>query len=63
MHMVEIVVDKETCDGCGDCVDVCPSEVFELVEGKAEPIRVDDCIECCACVEACPKGAIRHESC
>ncbi|RLG59240.1 MAG: 4Fe-4S ferredoxin [Candidatus Hydrothermarchaeota archaeon] len=61
--MVEIIIDKDACKGCGDCVDVCPSEVFEIVDGKSEAVRPEDCIECCACVEACPHGAIQHESC
>ncbi|MHA1222945.1 MAG: 4Fe-4S binding protein [Candidatus Heimdallarchaeaceae archaeon] len=26
-------------------------------------MNVDDCIECCACVGACPTGAIEHTSC
>ncbi|WP_096205964.1 4Fe-4S binding protein [Candidatus Methanoperedens nitratireducens] len=25
--------------------------------------RIDDCIECCACVDACPTKAIKHSSC
>lgn len=61
--MVKITVDKDKCVGCGECVDVCPSEVFELVDGKSEPINADECVECCACVEACPEEAITHESC
>jgi len=44
-------------------VDVCPAEVYELVDGKSTAPRVADCIECCACVEACPEGAIEHSSC
>jgi len=61
--MVEIIIDKDKCEGCGDCVDVCPSEVFEIVDEKSGAVRLDDCIECCACVEACPHGAIQHEAC
>jgi NAD-dependent dihydropyrimidine dehydrogenase PreA subunit len=27
------------------------------------PVNIDECIECCACVENCPEGAIEHSSC
>ena len=61
--MAKITVDNDKCVGCGECVDVCPSEVFELIDGKSEPVKADECIECCACVEACPEEAITHDSC
>ena len=28
--MYEVKVDDEKCVGCGECVDICPEEVFEL---------------------------------
>ena len=58
-----IKVDHDKCIGAGDCVDVCPSDVFELVDGKSTAPNTDDCIECCACVGACPVEAIEHTSC
>lgn len=60
---MNIEVDKETCTGCGECVDICPADVFKLEEGKSEPVDMDACIECCSCVEVCPTGSINHESC
>ena len=32
---------------------MCPTEVYELVDGKSTAPNIDECIECCACVEAC----------
>ena len=61
--MAEIEVNNETCVGCGECVDICPADVYELQEGKSSPVRMEDCIECCSCVEVCPTGSITHESC
>jgi NAD-dependent dihydropyrimidine dehydrogenase PreA subunit len=29
--MWEVVVDKDKCNGDEECVDACPSEVFEMV--------------------------------
>jgi len=57
--MVNIGVDPEKCDGCGECIGVCPEEVYEIGEvGKAHPVRPEDCQECCSCVETSPNGAI-----
>ncbi|AEA47938.1 4Fe-4S binding protein [Archaeoglobus veneficus] len=62
--MVNIVVDHDKCDGCGECISVCPAEVYELNdEGKSVPVRADDCEQCCSCVESCPNGAITVEGC
>lgn len=53
-------VDKETCVGCGTCVDACPETAIELVE---EIAVVDEkrCQECGDCVEACPTESIKVE--
>jgi NAD-dependent dihydropyrimidine dehydrogenase PreA subunit len=61
--MVSIVVDKEKCDGCGECVDICPAEVYAIEEGKSVPVNIEECTECCSCVEVCPPEAIEHGSC
>jgi len=61
--MVNIVVDKEKCDGCGECVDICPAEVYEIKDGVAVPVNIEECTECCSCVEVCPPEAIEHDSC
>jgi NAD-dependent dihydropyrimidine dehydrogenase PreA subunit len=58
-----IEVDQELCEGLKDCIEVCPVDVYYLIEGKAVPTRIDACIECCQCVDSCPKGAIKHSSC
>ena len=50
-------VDKNLCDGCAECLAVCPDDAITLKDGKAEIVK--DCIECYACVEICPKGAIK----
>ncbi|MFQ6050802.1 MAG: ferredoxin family protein [Candidatus Hydrothermarchaeota archaeon] len=55
------VVDHDKCDGCGTCVDECPTEVFELEEGKSIVARPEDCTECEICVDECPQGAITLE--
>ena len=54
----KVVVDKNKCIGCEACKDTCPSDVYEMVDDKASPVREDDCVGCEACVEACPEEAI-----
>jgi len=54
------VVDEDKCEGCGDCVEECPSEAIEIVDEKAK-IKVEDCVDCEACVDACPTEAITME--
>jgi len=60
---ITIKVDNNKCTGCGDCVDICPAEVYVIEDGKAIAVNIDECTECCACVEACPEEAIEHSSC
>ncbi len=42
--------------GCGDCVDVCPYQAIELVEGLA--VIGEGCTLCGACVDSCGFEAI-----
>ncbi len=51
-------VDESKCDGCGNCVEECPNEVFKLVDKISKVTNPDDCTECELCVDACPKNAI-----
>ncbi len=59
--MWQVSVDKDKCEGCGECVDVCPVDVWELVDGKAEPVNAEECLGCESCVEVCEQDAITVE--
>jgi len=50
-------IDKETCIGCGACVDVCPVQALSMVDDKAV-CDEDACIDCGACISVCPVSAI-----
>ena len=54
-------VYEEKCEGCEECVDVCPVEVFEIEDDKAVPVNADECLGCESCVEVCEAGAITVE--
>jgi NAD-dependent dihydropyrimidine dehydrogenase PreA subunit len=53
------VVDSEKCNGCGNCIEICPNEVYEIEEDGSNPTRPEDCIECWACVNQCPTESIQ----
>ena len=44
------------CDGCGHCVDICPSDIMHIDETtrRAYNIEPNMCWECYSCVKACP---------
>lgn len=52
-----MVINKDTCIGCGACVGTCPVNAISLDDGKAV-IDQDTCVKCGACKEACPVSAI-----
>lgn len=52
------VVDEELCDGCGECVNICPKGAVALYKGKAK-VQWNLCYGCKACQSVCPRGALK----
>ena len=54
-------LDIKKCIGCGACQEVCPMDVFRLIEeeGHSSIAYRDDCQTCYTCELECPVSAIR----
>jgi len=52
-----ISIDRQACNGCGLCVEVCPSGALQLMDSL---LQVDNnlCQECELCVDICPQNAL-----
>ena len=57
-NVVTLKLDQQACIGCGRCPEVCPHQVFELIEKKVVIRDRDACMECGACALNCPVKAI-----
>jgi len=60
---VTIEIDHDKCEGAGDCAEICPAGVYEIVDEKSTATDVENCQGCCLCVDSCPVGAIKHSAC
>ncbi len=58
--MPKLIIDKESCTGCGACVEVCPYDALSMEDDVA--VVNEKCTFCGACVEdVCPVDAITLE--
>ncbi len=54
-----IEIDREKCDGCGQCVPSCAEGAIVIRDGKATVIDDKYCDGLGACLGECPQGALR----
>ena len=50
--------DEELCNGCGDCVEVCPVDAI-TIEANIAVVDKDWCVGCGLCVGHCTLSAIK----
>lgn len=57
--MEEPIINLEECTGCKNCVEDCPTDVFEMEsDDKAHVIEPENCIDCHICEDVCPTRAV-----
>lgn len=54
---IKITIEP-TCNLCGECVNYCPTKVYEIKENKLTH-NPEKCIYCKACEPLCPQKAIK----
>ncbi|MEW6067468.1 MAG: FAD-binding protein [Nitrospirota bacterium] len=53
---MSVVVNREKCTGCEECLSSCPFDAIVIKEGRA--FINEYCQACMACLSVCPEGAI-----
>ncbi len=56
--MYIIVIDEQKCNACGECVKICPVEIYKLEDGRVVVGNSDECSNCQSCVSVCEPQAI-----
>ena len=51
-----VLLDKDKCCGCTNCLKKCPTEAIRILNGKAV-IFGNKCIDCGVCIRVCPYHA------
>ncbi len=54
-----IEIDREKCNGCGQCVDACHEGAIQMVDGKAQLVSDIYCDGLGDCIGECPVDAIK----
>ena len=52
-------INLDKCTGYGDCVDLCPTGVVKISNGKVEVVNAENCNYCTDCETFCPAEAIK----
>ena len=50
-----ININARRCDGCGECVEICPKHILKIEDGKLKVENLLECTLCGKCMSYCPK--------
>ena len=56
--MYVITIDQTKCKVCGECVSICPVEIYKKEEDHIVVGNTDECSNCQSCVSVCEPQAI-----
>jgi NADP-reducing hydrogenase subunit HndC len=57
-RLLDLRIDHGACEGCGDCVAVCPEQAISGELGADHFIDLERCTRCGLCIPSCPYDAI-----
>lgn len=58
-ELIQYLIDKEKCNGCGACVKQCPTDAISGERKQPHSIDIKNCIKCGACFEVCNFEAVQ----
>ncbi len=56
--MYVIVIDGQKCTVCGECVSICPVEIYKQEGDRIVVGNTDECSNCQSCLSVCEPQAI-----
>lgn len=57
-HIEQLTLNREMCNECGKCLEVCPAELL-IIKPGFDFWSCTDCLHCMYCAFVCPQKAIR----
>jgi NAD-dependent dihydropyrimidine dehydrogenase PreA subunit len=56
--MYVITLDETKCKVCGECVKICPVEIYKQEGARVVVGNTDECSGCQSCISVCESQAI-----